>query len=165
MSDAWIGPYARWFDDFAVGQRITTHGRTIVEADGSRWAALTGDFHPLHLDDTISAQHGLFGGRFPPGLMTVAISSGLMERLGLFHGTALAVLEQTVRYLHPVRFGDTIHLAMEVTALAAKPDRGRGVITLTCEIVNQDGQRCSEGTLVMMLLMRPADDVTPAYGD
>jgi acyl dehydratase len=159
-----IGPYARWFDDFAVGERIVTQGRTITEADGAAWAGLTGDFHPLHVDARAAAAGGLFGERFPAGLMSVAIASGLTERLGIFHGTALAVREQTVRYRAPILFGDTIRVEMEVAELRPRPEKGGGVIVLHYAIVKDEDTRCADGDLVLLLAARPSDGGQPTYG-
>lgn len=159
-----VGPYARWFDDFAVGERFRTQARTVTEADGSTWSGLTGDFHPLHVDAEAAAASGLFGGRFPAGLLAVAIASGLKERLGLFHGTALAVREQTVRYYRPVLFGDTIHVEMTVSELIPKPEKGGGLLTLDYSILKLDGTQCATGQLVLLVSSRPSDSGSPTYG-
>ena len=39
-----------FFEDFTVGETMTTPGRTITEADILAFAALTGDWHPIHTD-------------------------------------------------------------------------------------------------------------------
>jgi acyl dehydratase len=158
-----IGPAVRWFDDFAIGDRIVTQRRTIVEADGAAWAGLTGDFHPLHVDAEAAAGN-LFGARFPAGLMSVAIASGLTERLGLFHGSALAVREQTVRYHAPIRFGDTIRVEMEVAELRPRPEKSGGVLVLHYAIVKDGDTRCADGELVLLMASRPAAGASATYG-
>src|SRR5690606_40321469 len=40
----------RWFDDIEIGERRTTSGRTITEADIVLHAGQTGDFFPHHMD-------------------------------------------------------------------------------------------------------------------
>lgn len=159
-----VGPYARWFEDFSVGDRIITQGRTVTEVDGSMWSMLTGDLHPLHVDEEAAAAYGLFGARFPAGLLSVALASGLKERLGLFHGTSTAVLEQTVRYRRPVLFGDTIRVEMRVAALEPKPRLGGGVLTLAYEIRKDEDTVCAEGELVLLMALRPGDGAAPTYG-
>jgi acyl dehydratase len=158
-----IGPYARWLEDFRLGETIVTQGRTITETDGAIWAGLSGDLHPLHVDAEAAAATGMFGERFPPGLMTIAIASGLKERLGMFHGTALAVLAQSVRYREPVLFGDTIRVSMRVDAIDPRPDKHRGKLTLYYEVMKGESTVCSEGELSLIMLMRQ-DDAHPTYG-
>ena len=40
-----------WFEDFVVGQRFESPGRTVVEADVHAFAGLSADFNPLHTND------------------------------------------------------------------------------------------------------------------
>lgn len=147
MQDAerYIGPAARFFEDFSVGERISTQGRTVTHADGLFWAMFSGDMNPMHVDQYFAAKHGLFGGVFPPGLASIAIASGLMERLGLGTGTALAILEQTIRYKSPVMFGDTIHLELMIKELKPHPEKPRGTVQFAYEILKQDGSVAIEG--------------------
>ncbi|MCZ7526662.1 MAG: MaoC/PaaZ C-terminal domain-containing protein [Acidimicrobiia bacterium] len=157
-----VGPGARYFEDFRPGERIVTQGRTVTEVDGGLWAMFTGDMNPMHVDEVYATEHGLFGGRFPPGLMAVAIASGLKERLGLFAGTGLAMLEQTIRYHQPVRFGDTIHVELTVEETEPRPGKPRGVVTFHYEIVKDDGVRVADGRWVMVVAARPArEDPAP----
>ena len=76
-----IGPAARFFEDFSEGDEFVTQGRTLTETDLMSWAMFTGDMNSMHVDEDFASEYGLFGGRFPPGLMAVAIASGLWERL------------------------------------------------------------------------------------
>jgi acyl dehydratase len=39
-----------YWEDFSVGERFTSGGRTVAEADLLTFAGLTGDFYPLHVD-------------------------------------------------------------------------------------------------------------------
>lgn len=157
--DARIGSGARYFEDFSPREQIVTQGRTLTETDGAMWAMFTGDMNPMHVDEVYAAAHGLFGGRFPPGLMAVAIASGLKERLGLFAGTGLAMLEQTIRYHQPARVGDTIHVVLTVEEVEANPGKARGVVSFRYEILNHDGARVADGRWVMVVAGRPAAGV------
>lgn len=149
-----VGPAARFFEDFAVGERIVTQGRTLTEADGVMWAMFTGDMNPMHVDDVYAAEHGLFGGRFPPGLMAVSIASGLKERLGLFAGTGLAMVEQTIRYHRPAVAGDTIHVELTVESVEPAPDRARGTVRFRYQIVDQQERTVATGHWVMVVAAR-----------
>jgi len=145
-----VGPSARFFEDFKLGDRIVTQGRTITPADGLLWAMFTGDMNSMHVDEEFASRHGLFGGRFPPGLMAVAIASGLKERLGLTAGTALAMREQTIRYKSPILFGDTIHAVLLVKKLEPHPTKPRGTVHFHYEVVKHSGDVALEGEWIMV---------------
>ena len=49
------GATSRWFEDWTIGERLATHGRTVTEADVVNFAGLTGDINPLHLDAVYAA--------------------------------------------------------------------------------------------------------------
>lgn len=125
-------PKGRYWEEFSVGQRFETGRRTVEAADVLAFAGLSGDFNPLHLDAEF-ARTAPFGERVAHGLLTLAISSGQQNQLGLFEGTALAFLGMDrVRFTGPVRFGDTIHTELTVKEVreTSRPDRG----VVTCEV-------------------------------
>ena len=127
------------FEDYHLGERFISPGRTITEADIVNFASLTGDWHPLHTDAEY-AQNSPFGERIAHGMLTLVIGAALLFRLGenvhlpksfiAFYGM------ESVRFHKPVKIGDTIHCEMEITALDIKDD-SRGVITSLYEIRNQ----------------------------
>ncbi|MFQ5516671.1 MAG: MaoC family dehydratase [Acidimicrobiia bacterium] len=153
-SEPQAGPPARFFEDFTEGEQILTQGRTITETDASLWAMFTGDMNPMHVDDEYATRHGLFGGRFPPGLMVVAIASGLKERLGLFAGTGLAMLEQTIRYHSPAIVGDTVHVTLTVERVSRQRGRCRGIVEFKYEIHKGDAKLVADGEWTMLVAAR-----------
>lgn len=144
----------RHFEDFAVGEEIRTQGRTITETDAVMWAMFTGDFNPMHVDEELASREGLYERRFPPGLMAVAIASGLKERLGLFTGTGLAIKEQTVRYRRPVTIGDTIRVVLTVDDLRRSRNGSRGTVVFRYDVVREDDEVCAEGEWTMVVAAR-----------
>ena len=150
----YVGPSARHFEDFKLGERIVSQGRTITQADGLLWAMYTGDMNPMHVDHEFAAKHALYGGAFPPGLMAVAIAQGLKERLGLAAGTGLAILEHTIRYKAAVLFGDTIHLELVVTGLKRHATKPRGTVHYSYQIMKGDGTVAVEGEWVWLFVAR-----------
>ncbi len=126
------------FDELGVGDTIASRGRTVTEADVVAYAALSGDWTPLHTD-AVAAAAGPFGARIAHGGLTLTISTGLEFSL---LGEAANVLAfygmDRVRFVKPVFIGDTIHLRGEVLALEPKDD-DRGVVTVRQELVNQHG--------------------------
>jgi acyl dehydratase len=126
-------PKGRYWEEFAVGQTFETGRRTIEAADVLAFAGLSGDFNPLHVDAEF-ARTTPFGERIAHGLLTLAISSGQQNLLGVFEGTTLAFLGMDrVRFTGPVKLGDTIHTEFTVKEAreSSRPDRG----IVTCEVV------------------------------
>lgn len=127
-----------FFEEFEIGAKYSSQGRTIAESDVNAFAGLSGDFNPLHTDAEF-AQTTVFGERIAHGMLTVAISTGMSNWTGIFAGTTIALMEQNIKYTGAVKFGDTVHLEMEVTEKkeTSKPDRG--IVKFAAKMLNQNG--------------------------
>jgi len=143
-------PRGLTYDQLELGQRFVTAARTVTEADVVSFAGLSGDFNPLHTDQTFAARSP-FGGRIAHGMLVAAIATGLANQLGVFEGTTLALMEQLVRYRGPVRLGDTVHLELAVTAMKETSDGRRGLVTFGTEVKNQDDQTVIDGHWLLMM--------------
>lgn len=134
-----------YFEEFAVGQTIVTSGRTITEADVVAFAALTGDWNPLHSDATYAARHPL-GQRVAHGLLGMSVALGLVARLGFLEGTLLAFREIIDwKFSLPIFFGDTIHLEAAITETKAVPRLKAGLVTLAVGIHDQENKILQHG--------------------
>jgi acyl dehydratase len=145
---------ALYFEDVEVGFRFETPSRTVTEADLVAFAGVSGDFNPLHTD-AVFAGDSIYGGRIAHGALILSLATGLRQRVGLFGGTLMGLLEiRSWRFRAPVRIGDTIRVRTEVTELrpTSKPDRG--VMVQRVEVVNQDDAVVNEGELVMLIRRR-----------
>jgi len=131
-----------FLEDYTVGERWITPARTVTETDVVNYAGLTGDWHPVHTD-RVYALNTPFGERIAHGLLVLAIGSTLIFRLGenrVFPEKFIAFYGMDrVRFMGPVRMGDTIHCEVEVTALIEK-DEERGLLVAENAIVNQKGE-------------------------
>jgi acyl dehydratase len=145
------------WDELAVGSEYWTGGRTVTEGDVLGFSGLTGDFNPLHTDEEF-ARTSPFGTRVPHGPLIHDMYLGLLDRLGLVEGTALAFLELRCKFLAPVLVGDSIHARVSVAAKreGKKPDRG--FVTFRVTIFNQREEPVQEGEHVLMLARRPSTD-------
>jgi 3-hydroxybutyryl-CoA dehydratase len=135
-----------YFEEFEVGQTITSVGRTVTESDVVAFAALSGYWNQMHTDAHFAAGHP-FGQRVAHGLLCVSIASGLVMRLGFLEGTALAFREiGDWKFSLPVFIGDTIHV--RATVVETKPMRrlGGGSVSVKVEILNQDDKVVQRGT-------------------
>lgn len=141
----------RYFEDFNVGEITTTRARTITETDIVMFAALTGDWYPLHTDVEY-AKNGPFGERIAHGMLILSIANGLMP---LYEMAIVAFYGMDrVRFTAPTKIGDTIHVELEVTEKQDKGDMG-GVITLKESVKNQRGETVAISTKRVMLAKKP----------
>src|SRR4030043_1566081 len=106
---------------------------TITESDIELFARPTGDFNPVHLDQ-VYAEKTMFKGRIAHGLFSVGLLSSILGNILPGHGTIY--LSQEVKFLAPVRIGDTITARVEVIELI--PEKNRAKFRTTC--TNQDGK-------------------------
>ncbi len=141
----------RLFGEFKVGQRFETPRRTITEADIVAFSGLTGDYNPVHTDETFAAATG-FGGRIAHGPMGIGIAFGLASRLDLIDGTVIALLGVTWDFKAPMRPGDTIRALIEVVETRDVKQPDHGLLGLAFIIVNETGKTLQEGSA--RLLMR-----------
>ena len=129
----------KYFDEYAVGEEHITPSRTLTETDVVMFAAMTGDYNELHTSAEFM-KDSQFGRRLVHGLLGLAVSHGLLFRLGLFEGTAIAFLGiESWKFEAPLFFGDTIRVRVQVAetrASRSKPDRG--VVKFSLQIPNQD---------------------------
>jgi len=143
-------PRGHTFEQFNIGDVYVCQGRTITEADVVHFAGISGDYNPLHTNEEFGKTTP-FGGRIAHGVLVLAIATGQINQTGLFEGTALALLQQTIKYVGVVKFGDTIHLEFKIAEKkeTSKPDRG--IITMENIVVNQNSQTVIEIQEVIMI--------------
>ena len=103
--------------------------KTITEADLLLFAGVSGDTNPLHLDEEF-ARDTMFEGRIAHGMLTAAlISTVIGTRLP---GPGCIYLSQTLKFLAPVRIGDTV--AARATVIEINPERKRVRLHTTCSV-------------------------------
>ncbi|MFQ5829699.1 MAG: MaoC/PaaZ C-terminal domain-containing protein [Candidatus Methylomirabilia bacterium] len=144
----------KYWDELTTGQEFWTGGRTVTEGDVLGFSGLTGDFNPLHTDEEFARTASPFGTRVPHGPLIHDMYFGLLDRLGLVEGTAMAFLELHWKFLAPVLVADSIHGRVVVHAKreVKKPDRG--IVTFGVTIFNQRGEPVQEGEHILLLARR-----------
>lgn len=127
-----------FFEDFSQGMRMETAGKTITEADIVNFAGISGDWNRIHLDEEF-AKKTIFGRRIAHGLLTLAITSGLITRLRLTEDSLIAFYGiEKLRFTKPVFIGDTIRAIVEVEG---KEDKGDyGVVAFKVSTLNQNDE-------------------------
>ncbi len=108
-------------DELKVGDSAQ-FSKTITETDINDFAKVTGDFNPLHLDQGY-AEKTIFKGRIAHGLLSVGLLSSILGNILPGHGTIY--LSHEIKFLAPVRIGDTITARVEVIELLLEKDRAK----------------------------------------
>jgi acyl dehydratase len=128
-----------YFEDFAVGAVFELGQRTLAEDEVLAFARAY-DPQPFHTDPEAAAR-SIYGGLIASGWQTCAVVMRLMCDAYLLRAASMGSPGvDEVRWLAPVRPGDTISARMEVVearASASKPDRG--IIRSRWTATNQDG--------------------------
>ena len=143
----------RFLDDLAAGQTFTTNGVTLTEGDIIDFAWRY-DPQPFHLD-VGAATRSPYGGLIASGFQSLALCFRLFIQTGVFLESSVGSPGiDEMRWLAPVRPGDTLHCEVEVLEVkpsASKPDRG--IARLKYSAVNQEGVAVLS-FIVMHLLRR-----------
>lgn len=145
----------KYFEDLPVGAEFFTPARTINEADVVAFASFSGDFNPLHTDKEYCAK-GPFGERIAHGMVSLAVYTGLLDKIGLVEGTAQAFLGLEWKFTRAVKFGDTISCRIKVAEARKTSRPGSGIVKLGVTIVNQKNEEVSGGIMTMMMATRNA---------
>ncbi len=144
-----------FFEEFAVGQKVRSAGRTVTESDVVAFAGLSGDFNQIHTDAEY-ARSTPFGQRVAHGLCVMSIASGLAVQTGIMEGTVLAFREILEwKFSLPVFFGDTIAVELEVIETKSLPRLGGGAVTIILDVLNQAGKTVQKGRWSVLMLSRP----------
>jgi acyl dehydratase len=146
----------RFLDDLTPGQRFTTPGLTLTEAEIIDFAWRY-DPQPFHLDANAAAASP-YGGLIASGFQSLAICFRLFIQSGLLADASMGSPGiDELRWLAPVRPGDTLHSEIEVLEVrpsASKPDRG--IARLKYQAVNQRGEVVLGFIVNHLLRRRPA---------
>lgn len=138
-----LSPEVSVLPEFLPGQRAS-FTKTITEADVSAFAGITGDFNPLHVDAEL-ARKMRFGERIAHGMLTAGLISAV---LGMrLPGPGGIFLSQTLKFLKPVKFGDTITAEAEVVSYRSD----KRILTLKTACRNQRGETVVEGESVLLV--------------
>jgi len=129
-------------DQLNIGERASI-SRQITERDVIRFAEITGDINPIHMDK-LYAEQTIFGERIAHGMLTASLISAV---LGLkLPGPGNIYVSQSLKFRAPVKFGDVIEAEVEVVEKI--PERNRVRLKTTCR--NQDGTVVLEGEAVVI---------------
>ncbi len=130
------------YSDLKIGQ-IAEYKRIITEVDIEKFADVSGDRNPIHLNEDF-AKKTFFKGRIAHGMLSVSfISTVLAQELP---GPGSIYLKQEIVFKMPVRIGDTIIAKVEVI----HKDDEKEHITLRTTCTNQHNELVVDGKAVVM---------------
>lgn len=144
-----------WYEDFEPGQEITSDTRRITLGDIDAFAALTGERHPVHMDDAFARAAG-FKGRIAHGLFSLALIEGLKSGLQRFEHSVIASLGwKEVKFLAPLDPGDEVRLRLRFVDRRMTSRPGRGLATECGILEKSDGTVVTTGEHLVFILCRP----------
>ena len=153
MTELVYQPKGLYFEDFTVGTRLRTAGRTITEADIVAFAGLSGDYNQIHTN-AVYAANDTFGQRVAHGLLVQSIATGLAVQSGVIEGTVLAFRELECKFSLPVYIGDTVHVEIEIVETKAFRRLRVCNVTMKYTVVNQTVAAFQRGNWVMLVKSR-----------
>ena len=106
------------------------------------YAAVTGDFNPVHFDPVYAAQTR-FKGPIAHGMIAAGLVSGLIGMK--LPGPGTIYLKQTLHFLAPVKITDMITACVEVVDLLEK---NRVLLKTTC--INKEGVKVLKGEALVI---------------
>lgn len=127
--------------EIKIGQTSRT-SKQITPSDLTLYAAITGDFNPVHFDPVYAAKTR-FKGPIAHGMIAAGVVSGLIGMK--LPGPGTIYLKQTLNFLAPVKVNDVITACVEVVALL---ERNQVRLKTTC--INQDGVNVLEGEALVI---------------
>jgi acyl dehydratase len=142
----------RSYADLNVGEVIVSPSVTVTEAHVVQFAGITGDFHPLHMNDEF-AKTTQFGGRIAHGPLIFSLCTGLFTQADPLDSIAFLGMEW--KLLRPVKIGDTIHVRSTLKNTRITSSRDKAIVEHFREVLNQRDEVVQEGnTGIMMLIPR-----------
>ena len=115
--------------------------KTITEEAVAEFARISSDTNPLHLDEEY-ARTTRFGGRIVHGMLGASLISAVL-------GTKLGgpvYLGQTLKFLKPVRIGET--LTATAVVIAVREDKN--IVTLRSIVTNEAGEEVIVGEATVL---------------
>lgn len=130
-----------FIEDIEIGMSRDLN-KIVTDQDIALFAQVTTDHNPVHLDDNY-AQKSLFEGRVAHGMLTASLISAVIGEQLPGHGSIY--LSQTLKFLAPVRPGDSVYAKVSVTDINIAKRR----IKLDC-LCSVDGKKVLIGEATVL---------------
>jgi len=119
--------------DFSIGMSFT-YNRTVSKSDIDRYATITGDTNPVHLDDKY-AKESMFGAPIAHGMLIAGFVSKVFG--SDLPGPGCIYVSQNIKFTKPVYIDDSLDVYVEIMSIDFDKRRltfktecrtGRGVV-------------------------------------
>ncbi len=140
-----------YFDELKVGDRFESGGYTLTEPDIIDFA-LRYDPQPFHID-VEAAKQSPYGGLIASGFQTLALGFRVLYATGWMKSANLGGIGiDELRWLKPVRPGDTLRTVTEVTEkIPSKSKPDRGIMKHVVIVKNQRDEVVLSGTFIIVV--------------
>ena len=135
-----------YFEDLTVGQEAAM-SRVVSEADIVAYAALSGDYNPVHLDPDYAART-VFKERIAHGILSAGYISALFGMK--LPGPGSIYISQTLNFKGPVKIDDRVETTVRLVELV--PEEKRAKFECVCPVI---GKPVLTGEAVLMVPGRP----------
>lgn len=136
----------KFFEDLEVGQEASM-SRVVSEADIVAYAALSGDYNPVHLDPDY-ASRTVFKERIAHGILSAGYISALFGMK--LPGPGAIYVSQTLNFKGPVKIDDRVESIVRLVELI--PEKHRAKFECVCTVA---GKPVLTGEAVLMVPQRP----------
>ncbi len=134
-----VHPFRKSLADLAIGDTISSAGRTVTLADIDHFAEFTGDTFYAHTDEEAAQKNPLFGGIVAHGYLVVSLAAGLF--VDPDPGPVLANFGvDRLRFLTPVKADDTIQVTLTVKQITPRSNADYGEVRWDATVVNGLGE-------------------------
>lgn len=156
-----IHPFRKYFEELQIGESLTTHRRTVTEADIVNFGGISGDHFYAHFDE-IAAKDSFFGQRVAHGYFVISAAAGLFVDPG--QGPVIANYGiDNLRFVEPVAIGDTIQVKLTAKRKIKKSKRPddkyhTGVVVWDIEVTNQHGEAVAIYDILTLVERKYSDE-------
>ncbi len=137
----------KYFEDLQVGQEASM-SRVVSEADIVAYAALSGDYNPVHLNPDYAASTQ-FKERIAHGILSAGYISALFGMK--LPGPGAIYISQTLNFKGPVKIDDRVETLVRLIELIAEKRRAK--FDCLCTV---NGKPVLTGEAVLLVPGRPA---------
>ncbi|MBT3360763.1 MAG: monoamine oxidase [Rhodospirillales bacterium] len=147
-----------YYDDVEIGGELTTPAHVVTYEDILKFADVTLDHHPLHVDEEY-CKKTKFGRPIAHGLYGLSLMEGLKTKLKMYETTSIASLGwDKVRFKAPIFPGDEVHVRVVFATKRDSSKPGRGVVTESVLLINQNDDVVTEAEHATLLIKRGYDE-------
>ena len=130
------------FEEISVGDAIPALHKEITQEVINRWAEVSTDYNPLHVDPEF-AKKTRFGGTIAHGHIALSFLCEMMLRW-LGRGWISGGKLEGIKFIAPIRPGYRISIGGTVTE--KRVEGGKNIVKGDIFVENQDGERCVLGS-------------------